>query len=39
MPTKLEVKDIANTDVDDAQKALIPPLELPLVENLNGDDR
>lgn len=38
MASKLKVEDIADADIDDTQEALIPPLKLSLVENLNGDD-
>jgi hypothetical protein len=36
--TQLKVHNIAHADVDDAEKALITPLELALVEDLDGDD-
>ena len=39
MTTKLEVDDIADFDVDDAEETLIALLELALVEDLDGDDR
>ena len=38
MASELEVEDVADTDVDDAEEALVPPLELALVEDLDGDD-
>ena len=37
--THVEVKNIADTNVDDAEEALITFLELALVKDLNGDDR
>ena len=39
MTTKLEVDDIADFDVDDAEETLIALLELALVEDLDSDDR
>lgn len=36
--TQVQVEDICNTDVDDAEEALVPFLELALVEDLDGDD-
>jgi hypothetical protein len=38
VPTKLEIDGVAGSDVDDTQKALVPSLELALIENLDGDD-
>ena len=38
MTAKLEVDHICDTDVDHAQKTLIPFLELALVEDLDGND-
>ena len=39
MATKLEVEDIPHANVDDTQEALVPTLELALVEYLDGNDR
>ena len=39
MTTKLEVDDIADFDVDDAEETLIALLELALVEDLDSDHR
>jgi len=39
MSTQLEVNHIGDTNVDHAQEALIPLLELALVKDLNGNDR
>jgi hypothetical protein len=39
MPAKLKVQHVAHTDVDDAEKPLIPPLELALIEYLDCNDR
>ena len=38
MPTELQIQDIADTDIDDSEEALVPSLELALVEDLHGDD-
>ena len=39
MPAQLQVKHIADTNIDHTEEALIPLLELALVENLDGDHR
>ena len=39
MAVEIEVKDIAHTDVDDAEEALVAFLELALVEDLNCNNR
>ena len=39
MATKLEVEDIPHANVDDTQEALVPTLELALVEDLDSDNR
>ena len=39
MPAQLQVKHIADTNIDDSEETLIPLLELPLVKDLDGDDR
>ena len=38
MASKLQVDDIADFDVDDAEETLIPLLELALVEDLHRND-
>lgn len=39
MATQLEVNHIRDTNVDHTQEALVPFLELALVEDLDGNDR
>jgi hypothetical protein len=36
MASELKVEDIADANVDDTKKPLIAPLELALIENLDG---
>lgn len=38
MSAQFQVDDICDSNVHDAEKALITLLEFALVENLNGDD-
>jgi len=38
MVIKFQIQHVADSDVHDTQKTLILPLELALVENLDGDD-
>lgn len=38
MTTEVEIKHIADTNVDNAKEALIAFLELALVKDLDGDD-
>jgi len=38
MAIKFQIQHIADSDVHNTQETLIPPLELALVENLDGDD-
>jgi len=38
MSSEFEIENVADFDVDDTQEALISTLELPLVEDLDGDD-
>jgi len=38
MAVKFQIQHVANSDVHDSKETLIPPLELALVENLDGDD-
>ena len=39
MPAQFQVKNIADTNVDDSEETLIPLLELTLVEDLHSNDR
>jgi hypothetical protein len=39
MSTDVEIKDVGHTDVNNAEKTLVPPLKFALVEDLNGDHR
>lgn len=39
MATKIEVDDIADTNVDDAEETLVPLLKLPLVKDLYSNHR
>jgi hypothetical protein len=38
MTTEVDIKDVGDTNVNDAEEALVPFLELALVENLHCDD-
>ena len=38
MPAQLQVKHIADTNIDDSEETLIPLLELALVEDLHRND-
>ena len=38
MPAQFQVKNIADTNVDDSEETLIPLLELTLVEDLHRND-
>lgn len=38
MSAEFEVEDVADFNVDDSQETLISTLELPLIEDLDGDD-
>ena len=39
MATQVEVEDVGNTDIDNAEEALVTFLELALVEDLDGNHR
>ena len=39
MAIEIEIKDIANANIDYSKKALIPPFEFALVKNLHRDNR
>ena len=38
MPTELQIQNIADTNIDDSEEALVPSLELALVEDLHRND-
>jgi hypothetical protein len=39
MTAQFQIKHIANTDINNPEEALVPSLELALIEDLNSDDR
>ena len=39
MPSELQIQDIADADIDNSKKTLVPLLELALVENLDSNHR
>jgi hypothetical protein len=39
MAIKVQIQDIANTNVDYSEKALVPPFEFALIKDLHRDNR